>query len=295
MVWSSIPLNEGQGTFAIQIVALLLTVLALAPFTIAAPALPNFYLICGSLVAAALFIAGLWHKSLGRIKLLAIPIEEPEGLSFGDVTLAVLLFACAANALPQAMALLMPALSTDETAVLSTGALHCLVIVGTLLLLGKKWRKTKGLDGKLVTLALGLGTLCAIVAINYGLWVSQWSKAEASSAGLIRIFREGSGFWPFFAFITAVVIGPAAEELLFRRLLCSSLVEATEKKGMAIILSALAFALAHSAPTFPIVFLVGLISGLLMVRTNVVILPIVFHITFNGAQLLYLLYLGGGR
>ncbi len=292
------PLDEGQGSFAVQIAALVVTALALAPVTIGGPALPKFYLVCGAFLATGLFIAGLWQKSIHRLRELSLPHRSSgneAGPIFGDVTLGVLLFAGAANSVPPAMGILLPALSTDEVTLLSTLLLHGLVIIGSLLMVEFKLFAKEKTKWSYYISAVVLGLCMACLAIKYGQWLSAWSSAEASSQGLVRIFVEGKTQWALLAFVTAAIIGPCAEEFLFRRLLCCSLIEATNRVGIAILLSSLAFALAHSAATFPIVFLVGIISGLLMYKTKNVVVAMTFHVLFNASQLLYVISQGGGQ
>ena len=83
--------------------------------------------------------------------------------------------------------------------------------------------------------------------------------------------------------LSAIFVGilfPILEEILFRRILCNSLLALGEKK--AIIISAAIFGLIHgNLYQFAYAFLIGLVLGYVYVKTGKLIYTIVFHCIIN--------------
>ncbi len=78
---------------------------------------------------------------------------------------------------------------------------------------------------------------------------------------------------------------PFCEEILFRGLMLRGLVQVL-RPGPAILASALFFAVMHDPSARVPVFVLGLLFGLLYVRTRSILAPFVAHALFNTAQLL---------
>jgi membrane protease YdiL (CAAX protease family) len=78
---------------------------------------------------------------------------------------------------------------------------------------------------------------------------------------------------------------PFCEEILFRGLLLRGLVQVL-RPGPAILASALFFAVMHDPSARVPVFVLGVLFGLLYVRTRSIFAPFVAHALFNTAQLL---------
>ncbi len=90
-----------------------------------------------------------------------------------------------------------------------------------------------------------------------------------------RIF-EGDYGW-FGAFMKVAVIAPIVEELIFRGLILQGF-RRNYNAFIAVFMSALLFALFHLNPwQFPATFVLGLLLGLIVVRTNSIILSIIGH------------------
>lgn len=85
-------------------------------------------------------------------------------------------------------------------------------------------------------------------------------------------------------------MAPIVEELIFRGVIMHGLMR-NYSKSTAIFASALMFALFHLNPwQFPATFILGLLLGLLMVRTNNIILCIIGHAINNGLVLISIQY-----
>ncbi len=171
--------------------------------------------------------------------------------------------------------------------------------------------------GYLVWLALvsqrkGLGTLAAdfgLVARPSGGWwaaapwflvgaalqvVSYWPLRllESVHGGgakqeIVKVVERGSGGAFVFLVLTVLIVAPVAEELMFRGVLLRSLLRRFEP-GIAVMISAAAFGLVHlldgsvgSLVALPVLVVVGLVSGVLAVRSGDLGRSILFHAGFN--------------
>ena len=91
-------------------------------------------------------------------------------------------------------------------------------------------------------------------------------------------------FW-----ILAVVAAPLIEEPLFRGFVCRTML-AFWSRTQAVIASALLFAIVHPGSSFPPVFVLGLVTAILYIRTRSLIPGIVLHALYN-LGVLMLVYL----
>jgi len=103
-----------------------------------------------------------------------------------------------------------------------------------------------------------------------------------------KIFEVDFGFWG--AFIKVAVIAPIVEELIFRGILLQGF-RRNYSPTTAVLMSALFFALFHLNPwQFPATFMLGLILGWLMLRTNNILLAIIGHSIHNFLVLISITY-----
>jgi membrane protease YdiL (CAAX protease family) len=90
-----------------------------------------------------------------------------------------------------------------------------------------------------------------------------------------NIFESDFGWWG--AFMKVAVVAPIVEELIFRGLIFQGF-RRNYHKIVAVIMSALLFSLFHLNPwQMPATFVLGLLLGWLMIRTNSLILCILAH------------------
>ena len=105
-----------------------------------------------------------------------------------------------------------------------------------------------------------------------------------------KVFESDYGIYG--AVLKIVVIAPVTEELIFRGIIMHGLMR-NYSKFTAIFVSALMFALFHLNPwQFPATFILGLLLGLLMVRTRNIYLCILGHAINNGLVLISIQFAG---
>lgn len=115
------------------------------------------------------------------------------------------------------------------------------------------------------------------LAINMGMALLGLEEAVSS-----QVFPEPDGFLDIFlAVLSIAVIAPLAEEIVFR----GYIFRAVENKAggyVAIILTALAFAILHFSPVLFIpIFLMGLAMGWVRERTGSIVPSLIFHSANN--------------
>jgi hypothetical protein len=103
-----------------------------------------------------------------------------------------------------------------------------------------------------------------------------------------KIFEGDFGFWG--AFMKVAIIAPIVEELIFRGLLLQGF-RRNYSPLMAVMMSALLFALFHLNPwQFPATFMLGLLLGWIMLRTNNILLAVLGHSIHNFMVLISITY-----
>jgi membrane protease YdiL (CAAX protease family) len=103
-----------------------------------------------------------------------------------------------------------------------------------------------------------------------------------------KIFDNDYGWWG--AFMKVAVIAPVVEELIFRGIILQGL-RRNYNAFVAVFMSALLFSLYHLNPwQMPATFILGLLLGWVMIRTNNIILSILGHSINNFLVLLSITY-----
>ena len=103
-----------------------------------------------------------------------------------------------------------------------------------------------------------------------------------------KVFESDFGIYG--AFMKVVVMAPIIEELIFRGVIMHGLMR-NYSKFTAVFMSALLFALFHLNPwQFPATFILGLLLGILMLRTRNIFLCILGHAMNNGLVLFGMVY-----
>lgn len=136
-----------------------------------------------------------------------------------------------------------------------------------------------------------------IVPVITFLWAAH-NLLEIPSALLDKYLPAPAWFWELFnkifegdfgwlgAFMKVAVVAPIVEELIFRGLILKGL-RRNYNSFTAVFISALLFALFHLNPwQFPATFILGLLLGWIMIRTNNIILSILGHSINNFLVLL---------
>lgn len=103
-----------------------------------------------------------------------------------------------------------------------------------------------------------------------------------------KIFDGDFGWWG--AFFKVAVVAPVVEELIFRGLILQGF-RRNYNGFVAVFMSALLFALFHLNPwQFPATFILGLLLGWIMLKTNSILLAILGHSINNSLVLLSITY-----
>lgn len=103
-----------------------------------------------------------------------------------------------------------------------------------------------------------------------------------------KIFESDYGIYG--AILKVVIMAPVIEELIFRGVIMHGLMR-NYSKFTAIFVSALMFALFHLNPwQFPATFILGIVLGILMLRTRNIYLCILGHAINNGLVLISIQY-----
>ena len=119
-----------------------------------------------------------------------------------------------------------------------------------------------------IVVCLGVGVLWTMV-----LKAGYFLDPDQMSAGSFNID-------PWILALLAVVAAPLLEEPLFRGFVCRTMLGFWSRKH-AVIGSALIFAIVHPGTSFPPVFLLGLASAVLFVRSRSILPGIVLHALYN--------------
>jgi len=140
-----------------------------------------------------------------------------------------------------------------------------------------------------------------LIPVLFFLWAAQNLIGEVNNA-MDKVLPPPAWFWEMFnkifesdygiygAVLKVVIIAPVIEELIFRGVIMHGLMR-NYSKFTAVFVSALMFALFHLNPwQFPATFLLGLVLGILMVRTRNIYLCILGHAINNGLVLLSIEY-----
>ncbi|WP_297092479.1 CPBP family intramembrane glutamic endopeptidase [uncultured Draconibacterium sp.] len=124
---------------------------------------------------------------------------------------------------------------------------------------------------------------------DVNIWVEKMIPAPAWFWELFnRIFEGDYGFWG--AFMKVAVIAPIVEELIFRGLIFNGF-RKNYNGFVAVFMSALLFSLFHLNPwQMPATFVLGLLLGWLMLRTNNIFVAIIGHSINNAMVLLAVTY-----
>lgn len=143
--------------------------------------------------------------------------------------------------------------------------------------------------------------LLILLPITAFLWAAHNLIGEINSA-VDRIIPPPAWFWELFnkvfesdygiygAILKVAIIAPVVEELIFRGVIMHGLIR-NYKKYTAVIISALLFALFHLNPwQFPATFILGIVLGIIMLRTRNIFLCVLGHSINNGLVLFSIEY-----
>ena len=140
-----------------------------------------------------------------------------------------------------------------------------------------------------------------LIPVMIFFWAAQNLVGEINT-GLNQVLPPPAWFWELFnkvfesdfgvygAILKVVIMAPVVEELIFRGVIMHGLMR-NYSKFTAVFVSALMFALFHLNPwQFPATFILGIVLGILMVRTRNIYLCIFGHAFNNGLVLFSMKY-----
>lgn len=135
--------------------------------------------------------------------------------------------------------------------------------------------------------------LVGIAAQYPGSWAQEQIYAlfprESAGIGPLDLFFDLSFARRVAIAVAATVLGPIAEELVFRGATFTSIID-RHRPAVVIAVTAAAFTLIHSEPRdLPILFVMGLILGHLRWASGSLLPPILLHMAFNAVPFAYLL------
>jgi len=140
-----------------------------------------------------------------------------------------------------------------------------------------------------------------LIPVLFFLWAAH-NLIEVINIELDKVLPPPAWFWELFnkifesdygiygAILKVVIMAPVIEELIFRGVIMHGLMR-NYSKFTAVFVSALMFALFHLNPwQFPATFILGLVLGILMLRTRNIYLCILGHAINNGLVLISIQY-----
>jgi membrane protease YdiL (CAAX protease family) len=139
----------------------------------------------------------------------------------------------------------------------------------------------------LLGVPIGIASQAVLIPAIY--WILRVSSEDVSSQARTLTDRAGSDAEVVLLVLMVVVGAPIIEELFFRGLLMRA-IQARWNDGLALVASALFFALVHFQPLqIPGLFAFGLILGTCAQRTGRLGMSILAHAAFNGTAVVMLL------
>jgi tetratricopeptide (TPR) repeat protein len=139
---------------------------------------------------------------------------------------------------------------------------------------------------------VGLSLLGLVLTRFLGTWWVEWMAwvmhRPMAAQDTIPFIKHALSGNPLAASLSIVVIGPMAEEIIFRGLMYGALEKRLRVSG-AILASSLVFALVHLQAMYVVpIFLLGMVLGWARWKTGSLGLPILLHVLNNGVALLLL-------
>jgi tetratricopeptide (TPR) repeat protein/membrane protease YdiL (CAAX protease family) len=143
---------------------------------------------------------------------------------------------------------------------------------------------------------IGLSLVGLVVALSFGSWCAEWlarvMHRPVTAQEIIPLIKYALSASPVAAILSIVIVGPMAEEIIFRGLIYGALEKRVRVFG-AMLISSLLFALAHLQVThFIPIFCLGMVLSWARWKSGSLGLPILLHVFNNGVALLLLKLLG---
>jgi tetratricopeptide (TPR) repeat protein len=139
---------------------------------------------------------------------------------------------------------------------------------------------------------IGLSLVGLVVALSFGSWCVEWlarvMHRPVTVQEIIPLIKYAVSASPVAAILAIVIVGPIAEEIIFRGLIYGALERRVHVLG-AMLISSFLFALAHLQVThFIPIFCLGIALNWARWKSGSLGLPIVLHVLNNGVALIVL-------
>jgi membrane protease YdiL (CAAX protease family) len=239
---------------------------------------------CVLLALFVLLAYAVWQKVAARLPLLLDPTQlPPPQLALSEGIVATLLFFQVQHGF--ATLLLgtdLPTAAQVAIAYVLAGAFSVAVIAWAL----KRGKVPLGLGGGLpfagaALRGLALGAAAGVVGLAYLRLADVVEPLRKAKEAMTDVMAEAApSRWPLLALV--VVAAPLVEEFLFRGLVYRGL-RRTARPAVAVVGSALIFAIVHPPVSFAPVFVLGLAAAWGLERTGSLWTPIFAHATYNAA------------
>jgi len=150
-------------------------------------------------------------------------------------------------------------------------------------------------DWRMLAWGIGFGLITLLGLVGVGSLVSPWWPfRDAPQQGLLDLLARARGLELGAFFLTAVILAPIFEEILFRGILLPWLQERLSGRlgvrvgtGLALGFSATLFGLTHLEPGgLPTLVLLGFCLGGAYIRSRSLWVPILIHAAWNGSLLI---------
>lgn len=130
-----------------------------------------------------------------------------------------------------------------------------------------------------------VGGFAGLVLIGIAAWLTYLVVGEFNSAAgeVAEELIQTSGLVTWLTFgLVMIVAAPIAEELAFRGLMFSALLKRGVPPWLVVLITALVFAALHLEPTrLALLFVAGIVLGVVRLRTGSLTAPIVAHMVIN--------------
>ncbi len=230
----------------------------------------------------------IWQRACERVQWLLDPVDEPrDHISLFDGGAAVLIFYASVTVVVQIMRLVSrgeeAALVHVNLAFAICGAVTAAIFSLLLWWRGVKVTRSLGFVAKgrpallACLVAIGVGVGLGLLGLGYVHLVKQmqWFELPATPASDYAQML-----------LLACVAAPFIEEVLFRGLVLTGLLRSVSVP-VAVVWSALLFALMHPSHSWPPVFLLGIATALLYRRSGFLPASMLLHATYNYVVVAY--------
>lgn len=150
-----------------------------------------------------------------------------------------------------------------------------------------RWRETFSTCGLLPARSVCVVLFSMLLITGLNIFSEMLELPDSAASSIEALAHHPLGV------LSLVLVGPLAEELVFREAMIGCMLRNAVSPRKAILFSALLFGLIHANPAqIPFAFVTGLLLGYLYCQTKSIVLTFAIHILNNGLAVLLLLLFG---